>query len=192
MSTPEIIPAPEEHKPSQPKASKATLLLGLLSVLNLGATGFVAANVAFGYTEEEAGEEVAAEEHAEAPAEGGHGESKGGHGGGEEHAEEKGEDGGPIVPLDPFVVNLNEPGSSRYLKATFEIEMMNARSASELKASKRSVRDEIFRYLSSLSVSDTLGEQSKARIQREVFSRIEREVGRGEVKKLFFTEFVVQ
>ena len=190
MSTPETTPAPEEHKPTQPKTPKVMLLLGMLSVLNLTATGIVVANVAFGYTEEEAGEEAPAEEHA-APAEGGHGEEKGGHGD-EKGAAKDEHGGGPLVLLDPFVVNLNEPGSNRYLKATFEIEMMTAHSASDLKASKRNVRDEIFRYLSSLSVSDTLGEPSKARIQREVLSRIEREVGRGEVKKLFFTEFVVQ
>jgi flagellar basal body-associated protein FliL len=191
MSTPENTHAPEEKKPDAPKAPKGPLIFGVVSVLNLALSGFIAANIAFATTEEYE-EEVAAEDaHGAAEESGGHGEEKkddghGGGGGGHEESD------GPIVTLDPFIVNLNEPGSNRYLKATFDVEMNSARGVNNLKSSKRNVRDEIFRYLSSLSVSDTLGESSKARIQREVLTRIEREIGRNMVKKLFFTEFVVQ
>src|SRR5688572_7111017 len=38
---------------------------------------------------------------------------------------------GPVVTLDPFVLNLSDEPQSRYLKATFEIEMANEKAAKD-------------------------------------------------------------
>ena len=99
---------------------------------------------------------------------------------------------GPTATLEPFVVNLNEVGSSRYLKATFELELADAKSAEVLEKDKRGVRDEVLRYLSSLSVADTLGAENKDKIRTEIVARIDKELGGGKVKKVFFGDFVVQ
>jgi flagellar protein FliL len=99
---------------------------------------------------------------------------------------------GPVVALDPFVVNLNEAATSRYLKATFEIEVTGEKAAEELAADKRGVRDEVLRYLSSLSVAETLGEANKDKIQTEIVSRVDRQLGGGKVRRLYFSDFVVQ
>lgn len=102
-------------------------------------------------------------------------------------------EGHPHTPLDAFVVNLNEPGSSRYLKTTVELELSSARAAEELNKSKSAVRDELLRYLSSLSVQETLGEEGKNKIRTELASRADKVLGGGgKVHKLFFSEFVVQ
>ncbi len=102
------------------------------------------------------------------------------------------DEAGVVAPLDPFVVNLNEPGSSRYLKATFEVEVAGKPAADELDHQKRAVRDDVLRYLSGLTVADTAGEANKAKIQESVIARIDKQLGGGKVKRLFFTEFVVQ
>jgi flagellar protein FliL len=99
---------------------------------------------------------------------------------------------GPVTPLEPFIVNLNEPDASRYLKATFELEVANAEVVGELDKLRRPVRDEVLRYLSSLSVADTQGEAGKAKIQHEVVARIDKQLGGGKVRRLFFVEFMVQ
>jgi flagellar basal body-associated protein FliL len=54
------------------------------------------------------------------------------------------------------------------------------------------VRDEVLRYLSSLSVADTQGEAGKSKIQKEVVTRIDKELGGGRVRRLFFVDFMVQ
>jgi flagellar protein FliL len=99
---------------------------------------------------------------------------------------------GPVVALETFIVNLNEPGQSRYLKTTMELEVANADAAKELNANRRAVRDEILRFLSGMTVNDTLGEQNKARMQADLVGRIDRLLGGGRVRRIFFTEFVVQ
>lgn len=99
---------------------------------------------------------------------------------------------GPLVPFEAFVVNLNEPGSSRYLKVTFEVEVDDAHIAENLTASKGVIRDEVLRYLSGLSVAQTLGEDNKAKIVSEVRGRMEKVVGERKVTRVLISEFVVQ
>ncbi len=110
----------------------------------------------------------------------------------EAHIEQESSAVPKTATLDPFIINLNEPGSSRYLKLTFEVEVARASVVEDLTTYKSPVRDEVLRYLSSLTVADTLGEENKARIQSELLSRINKQLGAGRVKKLFFTDFVVQ
>ncbi len=102
------------------------------------------------------------------------------------------EEEGPTAVLDAFVVNLNEPGSTRYLKTSLELQLANAKVAEALTRQKPAIRDELLRYLSSLSVEETQGEASKAKMQAEMLARVDRLLGQGRVKKLYFNEFVVQ
>ena len=99
---------------------------------------------------------------------------------------------GPVATLEPFVVNLNEEGSTRFLKATFEVELTSNHAVDEIANNKRVVRDEVLRYLSGLAVGDTLGEAGKNKIRDEVTFRIDKALGGGRVRRTFFTDFVVQ
>jgi flagellar FliL protein len=99
---------------------------------------------------------------------------------------------GPVAPLDPFVVNLRDEGSSRYLKTSFEIEVDKPETLAEVEAQKRALRDSVLRYLSNLTVADTLGEEAKQKITDGIMARLEKELGEGKVKKLYFTDFVIQ
>jgi flagellar protein FliL len=156
-----------DAKAAKPKGpSKLPLLL---TVVNLAATGFLVFR------------SLTVVPHA-APAEG--------HGG--EHAKSDKPVPGPVAPLDPFVVNLRDEGSSRYLKTSFEIELDKPETLPELEAQKRGVRDTVLRYLSNLTVADTLGEEAKDKITEGIVARINKELGEGKVKKLYFTDFVIQ
>ena len=151
--------------PAPPPGSKLTLVMAGLLVLNLGATGFLAVR------------SLKQQAHAEKA----------------EHEKEGGETvAGPTVAIDSFVVNLKEPGSDRYLKVALEAEMADAAAATKLTASKSATRDELIRYLSSLSVADTVGGEAKEKILAGVKERIEKLVGAGKLRKIFITEFVVQ
>lgn len=106
-------------------------------------------------------------------------------------AAEEPEKPGPVVALDPMIVNLNEPGKPRYLKASFEIEVRDADIAKLVEEQKRNVRDEVFRYLSSMSIADTVGEQNKAKLQAEIKTRLDKILSGG-VKHIYFLDFMIQ
>lgn len=166
-------PEEEGAKPAKPPGPKTPKVVLLLLLINLGGTGFNA---------------FQGMQQAQAQAQAAHAPVKG------EHAAEeaKKDEPGPVLPIDPFIVNLNEKDASRYLKATFEIEVADGEVAKVLEKQKRPVRDDILRYLSSLTVSDTQGEEGKAKIQQEVVKRLDAKLGPGKVKHLFFVEFMVQ
>lgn len=98
---------------------------------------------------------------------------------------------GPVVQLDPFVVNLDEP-TARYVKVTIQLELISEKAAANLEKGKQLVRDGILSYLSGLKVADTLGEAAKVHMREELLKRCVDALGKGNVKRVFFSEFVVQ
>jgi flagellar FliL protein len=156
-----------ETAPLKPKKSRTGLGLLALGLVNLGGTAFLAFRV---LTAAPAAAAAAHDEPVEAAA-----------------VVE-----GPVIALDPFVVNLKDEGMSRYLKTSFELELADRKAADQLGRARRVVRDELLRYLSGLAVADTLGEEGKQRIQDAVVARLGNVLGDGKVRRVFFTDFVVQ
>jgi flagellar protein FliL len=168
-------PAPEAAKSDAKPAKsgggggKLGMIFGLL---NLGATGFLV------FKTLTAPPPAPAAEHGDQAA---------------EHAPKKRRPvAGPIAPMDAFVVNLRDEGVSRYLKTSFELELDSPESLKELEDAKRAVRDDVLRFLSNLSVAETLGEEGKQTIQDGIVARLDRQLGPGRVKKFYFTDFVIQ
>lgn len=149
-----------------PKSSKA--VLGLL-LLNLGGTGFVAFKL---LTAHPAAAAASGAPHAAAAA-------------------PAGEAMGPIVALDPFVVNLDEPGTSRYLKVSLQVEVA-PKTEEVLAKSKELVRDAVLSHLSGLHLKDTLGTEAKDRLRQDLVAKINKLLGPGKVRRMFFQDFVVQ
>jgi flagellar FliL protein len=98
---------------------------------------------------------------------------------------------GPVVQLDPFVVNLDEPGTSRYLKCTLQLELA-PKGEEALAKSKELVRDTVLSYLSGLHVKDTLGAEAKDKIRQDLIGKIGKLIGPDRLRRMFFQEFVVQ
>jgi flagellar protein FliL len=157
-------PAPKPAAPPGPRTPKALLLI---MVLNLGATGFM---VFKAVTASPAA--AATAPHAEA-------------------APPTAEVAGPVVALDPFVVNLDEPGTARYLKISLQLELFPEAEHSFEKG-KQLVRDSILRHLSGLHVKDTLGAEAKDKIRTDMLAELEHLLGPNKVRRIFFQEFVVQ
>jgi len=102
-----------------------------------------------------------------------------------------GEAMGPIVALDPFVVNLDEPGTSRYLKVTLQVEVA-PKTEEVLAKSKELIRDAVLSHLSGLHLKDTLGTEAKDRLRQDLVAKINKLLGPGKVRRMFFQDFVVQ
>ena len=152
-------------EPAAPKPSKA--MLGLL-VLNLAGTGLVAFKTMTAHP-------VAAVAPATAHA----------------ATHPTAEVSGPVVALDPFVVNLDEPGTSRYLKLTLQLELA-PKAEEALTKNKELVRDTILSHLSGLHLKDTLGAEAKEKLRQELVAKITKLVGPDKVRRIFFQDFMVQ
>lgn len=163
----EQVMSEEPLKPAAlPAAKPNKAMLGLL-VLNVAATGFVAFKV------------LTAAPAQAAPAKPAHAETL------------SAEVTGPVVGLDPFVVNLDEPGTSRYLKVTLELELL-PHGDQALTKSKQLVRDAILSHLSGLKLKDTLGGEAKDRIRQDLMAKLGKLVGPDKIRRMFFQDFVVQ
>jgi len=166
---PEEAPADEHAAAAKPKKQGGTspIVLALL-VLNLGASGFGVFKI------------MTASPASAAPA--------------PDHHEEKSgkEITGPVIPLEPFVVNLDEPGPARYLKMKVQLELVGPHDGEAVEKSKQVLRDEVLGYLSGLHVKDTLGATAKDTIRDALMKKMEAVVGEHKIRRMFFEEFMVQ
>lgn len=99
---------------------------------------------------------------------------------------------GRVVPLDPFVVNLNEPGTSRYLKVQLQLELRDGAATKVFEKSKQLVREDVIRYLSGLRVADALGTENKDKIREALEMAMLDRLGENRVLRVIITDFVVQ
>lgn len=162
-----------DEPPKADLAPKKPKLMIVLLVLNLGASGFTTFKVATTKT-------AAAGEH--------HGSS----GSDGSAAPTTNEVVGPVISIAPFVVNLDEPGPSRYLKMTLQFELIAAETEDAMKKSEQLIRDTIIGYVSGLKLADTLGTAAKDKLRVEIMKKMESVLGAGKVRRMFFGEFMVQ
>jgi len=157
---------PDEKAAKPPKAGTPKVIL-LLLVLNLGASGFGVFKLLTAPAAEAATHE-------------------------KEPAPLTSEITGPVTEMAPFVVNLDEPGTARYLKCTIQFELVNHESVEAFEKSKQVIRDAILSHLSGMHLKDTLGAEGKEHIRKDLVEKIEKVVGPNKVRRMFFQEFVVQ
>lgn len=164
------VSAEEEAKPAgpEPSGAKPSKLVLLLLVLNLGASGFAVFRLLTASPAAAAGST-----HQPPPA-------------------PTAEVTGPTLALEPFVVNLDEPGSARYLRVKLQFELANGEAETAINKSMLLVRDVILGHLSGLKLADTLGAQAKEKVREDLLKKLEASFGPGKIRRMFFTEWVVQ
>jgi flagellar FliL protein len=102
------------------------------------------------------------------------------------------EEPGPVEKLPSFLVNLRDPATNRYLKATVELELGSDKDLERIKKYASKIRHEILLYLSNLTPADIQGEAGKQTILSDLLARVKATYKAGEVKRVYLTEFVVQ
>jgi flagellar FliL protein len=126
--------------------------------------------------------EAKADDHA--AEEGGHGEAKGEGKGGEKKV-------GAIRPMDPFIANLADEDSDRYIKTTVQVEFIDeAPEAFEHRLPQ--IRDLILTLLTNRTFEDIRTPDGKERLREDVIDRINHAMEREAVRAVYFTEFIVQ
>ncbi len=99
---------------------------------------------------------------------------------------------GPVYPLDPFLVNLADPGRPRFLKVVIQLELSGEEVSAELDTLRPKVRDALLTLLSSKTSADLVSIADKERLRNEIIHRLNSFLSTGQVKEVYFTEFVVQ
>ena len=99
---------------------------------------------------------------------------------------------GPIYPMDPFIVNLMSDGARRYLKCTINLEMDTPELQKELDSKVAPIRDIVIRILSSKTVAEISTSKGKEKLKEEIVRKINEILESGEIKHVYFVNFVIQ
>ncbi len=186
------------------KGSKLPLILGLVVLLAggggaawyLGLLPFGGAAEDAEHAEEGHGAAAGSGEHAAAAGDHGKPAAKakgdhGGGGGGGGHGAGDGAAGG-MKPLDPFLANLADETSSRYLKMSLQVEFVDAEPPAAFDARLPQIRDVILTLVTSKTFADIRTAEGKERLREDVIDRINHVLAQDAVKSVYFTEFIVQ
>jgi len=108
-------------------------------------------------------------------------------------AEEESAELGLVVPVETFIVNLNEPRHTKYLKVTFEVELTEGVSEEILNERRAVIRHKVITYLSGLTTEDVQGGDDVKNVVKEMLvQRLNEALNTEAIKELYFTEYVVQ
>jgi len=104
------------------------------------------------------------------------------------------EDKTVIYPLDSFIVNLMDSSGlgKRYLKVKMKLELSREKDKDLVDSHTPQIRDTVLLLLSSLTFKDINSIEGKLDLKQSLITRINRVLGDGYVKKIYFSEFVVQ
>ncbi len=101
--------------------------------------------------------------------------------------------------LDPVVVNLDEPGATRYIRTAFTLEMSPDISAEKgtalLEQKKPLIANLLTIYLAGLNIETTRGDKNLKRIQAELCDTFNEQLfpeSKPMVKRVLIKEFAVQ
>ena len=94
-------------------------------------------------------------------------------------------------PLD-FTVNLADSGQRNYLKVTVALAFEERGLAGELEERKAQVRDLIIDVLRSKAVADVNHSEGTNQLREELIVEINSIISAGEIREIYFTDFLVQ
>ncbi len=99
---------------------------------------------------------------------------------------------GPMYPLDKFTVNLMSENGRRYLVVKMNLEEDSEELTPELDKKTPLIRDIVISILSSKTVEEITTAKGKEKLKEEIIAQINRHLDDGEIRHVYFTEFVIQ
>lgn len=97
-----------------------------------------------------------------------------------------------IFDWEPILVNLADPGGKRYLKLVMKMELNNEAVLEEVKNRGFQLKDSMIMLISSKEFDDIATASGKQALKQEMITQLNKFVKQGQVKDLYFTEFIVQ
>ena len=99
---------------------------------------------------------------------------------------------GPMVNIDSFIVNIMDDQESRYLKATITVEVDSEEASMELTQRMPQVKDAVLLLVGNKTFGELSDLQGKIQLRAELINKINSIMLTGKVKRIYFTDFVVQ
>jgi flagellar FliL protein len=96
------------------------------------------------------------------------------------------------VPLGAVVVNIGRPETRRYLKVGVELGVPGQKDAKEVEEHKPQITDLLITVLTTAPVDTLASEEGKNEIKKALLTSIHEELKLERVRKVYFTEFVIQ
>ncbi len=157
-----------EKAPEGGGKKKLILIIAIVLVVLIG--GGVAAFLLLGGNDEEAKKERVAQEAAalESP------------------------DIGPMVNIESFIVNILDDSGTRYLKAAMTLELTNDEVVDEVNQRMPQIRDAVIMLIGNKSFSELQDLQGKMQLRAELTAKLNSFLKTGKIKRIYFTDFVVQ
>ena len=101
-------------------------------------------------------------------------------------------DVGPMFPIDTFTVNLLSDSGRRYLKVQMNLELDGEELAAELESKTAVLRDVVIRLLSSKTLEEISTAKGKDKLKEQIVNQMNLRLRDGNIRNVYFTEFVVQ
>ncbi len=105
---------------------------------------------------------------------------------------------GPLYRLDTLIVNLADHGGKRYLRLTMELELKANEKVEagevveEIEMRLAQLRDSILMILPTKEYADISTTPGKIALRDELMVKMNAVLKKGQIVKIYFTEFVVQ
>ena len=99
---------------------------------------------------------------------------------------------GHIYKMEPFLVNLADPGHPRYLKITIHMESNQEKPDGEYEKKQPQLRDALLTTLCTRHSKDLMASEGKAALREEIKGKVNQVLVNLKAQNVFFTEFVIQ
>jgi flagellar FliL protein len=99
---------------------------------------------------------------------------------------------GPMVSISEFIVNIIGEESSHYVKASMSFEMTTAAAVEEANSRMPQIRDAVLLLIGNKTFEELQDLQGKKQLKAEITSKVNAFLQTGQIKAIYFTDFVVQ
>ncbi len=99
---------------------------------------------------------------------------------------------GPMVDIEPFIINILDDSGTRYLKAAITLEMNSPAAVEETRLRMPQLQDAILLLVGNKTFGELADLHGKLQLRSELRERLNGILTNGRVEKIYFTEFVVQ
>jgi len=98
---------------------------------------------------------------------------------------------GKLVPLETFLVNVGGSRGRKLFKMNMELEVNNAEVQEEIEKIKPKIRDYIIIIASSKTFNEISTREGKDALREEIKTQINLFLTKGQIAKVYFTEFIL-
>ncbi len=109
----------------------------------------------------------------------------------EEPKQEATKEIGPIVSLEPFVMNVSG-NSSKYVKISIAVEVKDAKGTEHVKNVTPAIRDAMLKVLGTKAPEAFTDVNGRDAIKKELFDSVDGLFGKGDLKAVYVTDIIMQ